>query len=126
MSRNRRRHQNPLPVRSLSPWLLIAVIVLLGGMTRVYMKNRLVARGKEITEMEKQLDELQKQNKSLLPRIATLSSRTSLQKRLNDGFIKMMPIAQDRVVQVNFSHSSSAIARAGDEIVPVSNPGGGR
>ncbi len=126
MSRNRRRHQNQVPIRALSPGLLLAFIVLAGGMSWVYLKNQDVSRGKEISALEKELKTLRIQNDALRSPIATLSSRTALQKRLNDGFISMVPITAERIVQVNFSRSSGALALAGDEIVPVSNQGATR
>lgn len=127
MSRNR-RHQNKVPFRALSPGLLLAAIVLVGGMSWVYFKNQLVARGKEISALEGQLRTLRVQNDALRSPIATLSSRTALQKRLRDGFIQMIPIATESIVQVRY-RSPGTIAMAGrgnDELVPVSNRRAGR
>jgi len=122
MSRNRRRHQNQVPIRALSPWLLLAGILLAGGMTWVYFKNQLFTRGGEISRLERQLDELRKQNDALRSPIATLSSRAAIQKKLDDGFIQMVAIPAESIVKVNYRHTP-VIAMEGDEIVPVSNPG---
>jgi len=127
MSRNRRRNTNPVPIRALSPGLVLAAICLIGGMTWVYFKNQLVTRGKEIKALETELANLNIQNEALRPRIAELSSRTALQKRLNEGFIKLIPIPQDRIVQVSLgARSAREVALVGNEIRAVANPGAGR
>lgn len=123
MSRNRRRYNNTVPMRTLSPGIVIAVIALIGGMTWVYFKNQLHTRGREINELEKTLASLNTQNEALRPKIAALSSRSALQRRLQEGFVKMVPITQDRIVQVNFSRPSLT---GGDELRTVSNEGAGR
>ena len=117
MSRNRHRHQkNPLPVSAISLWLLIAGVALLGGMSWVYFKNQIHASGSEIKGLERELANLNTQNEVLRSKITERSSRTALRKRLNDGFIQMIPITQDRIVQVNFSRPGGA-----DELRVVSN-----
>ncbi len=120
MSRNRRRHNNEVPMRALSPWLVIAVIALVGCMTWVYFKNQLHTRGREVKELEIALRELKTQNDALRPRIDTLSSRIALQKRLSEGFIRMVPITQDHIVQVTFAQPPVA---AEGEIRTVANEG---
>jgi len=119
MSRNRRRHANPFPMRALSPWFVIAAILLIGGMTWVYFKNQLVTRGREIKDMEKQLVELNTGIEALRPKIAALSSRTALQHRLDEGVIQMIPIRQDRIVQVSFNQPAETAQV--NEIRAVSN-----
>ena len=123
MSQNRRRHNNQVPIRALSPWLMVAMIALIGGMTWVYYKNQLVTRGREIKELEKELADLKTRNEALRPHIAELSSRTSLQRRLNEGFIKMVPISQNCIVQVAYKQPSTDGGSATDEIRAVSNEG---
>ena len=122
MSHNRHRHnRNPIPVPALSLWLLVAVLALMGGMTWVYLKNQIHAGGREIKGLERQLADLNTQNDVLRSKITERSSRTALRRRLNDGFIKMIPITQDRIVQVNFARPIG-----NDEIRVVSNEGVGR
>jgi len=123
MKSNRRRNQNQVPIRALSPWLIMLLIGLIGGLTWVYLSNQQIARGREISKLEKQLEGVRKEIDGLRSPIATLSSRTALQKRLNDGFIKMVPITTESIVQVNYNRPSNQIAMAADEIVPVSNTG---
>ena len=123
MSLNRRRRHNELPVRALSPWLIVGIMTLVGGLCWVYLQNEKHARGKEIKALETQLAELQTLNKSLAPRIADLSSRAALQKRLAAGTIKMVPIVPEKLVVLNAPLRGTLSAVATDEIRTVSNRG---
>ena len=120
MSRNRRRNQNQVPIGAFSPWMVIALVALVGGLSWVYLTNQRHTRGNEIKDLERQLATLRLDNEALRTKIATLSSRPALQRRMNEGFIKMVPITQDRIVQLNSSQSSGGSA---DEIRTVANEG---
>jgi len=121
MSRNYRRHNNKVPMRALSPWLIMAILALIGGMTWVYFKNQQQTRGNEIKALERELAALNTENEALRPKIAELSSRKALQIRLNEGFVKMVPITQAAIVQVALQQNN---ASSSDEIRTVSNNAG--
>ena len=89
-----------MPIRALAPWIVVAVIFLTCGMTWVHFKNKSVTCGREIKKLEKELADLNNELATLRPKINQLCSRTTLQARLDDGLIKMIPIKQDRIVQV--------------------------
>jgi hypothetical protein len=119
MSTNRRRRlENTVPVGAFSPWLLIAIIAVLGGMTWVYYKNQLFHRGEKIRSMETELVGINRKNEALKGRIAQLSTYAALQKCCNDGTIKMIKIAPASIVHVDFPHRGGA---NGNEIRAVSN-----
>lgn len=117
------RHQNKVPVRSLSPGVLIAVIVLMGAMPWVYFKNQLVAGGRVQRGLEERLTELCARNKVLEVRIASLSSRTALQARLDEGLISMVPLEGQAIVKIDPRWQPSVPHIVGGEsrLVPVSN-----
>jgi len=100
--------------------MVIALVALVGGLSWVYLTNQRHTRGNEIKDLERQLATLRLDNEALRTKIATLSSRPALQRRMNEGFIKMVPITQDRIVQLNSSQSSGGSA---DEIRTVANEG---
>lgn len=100
--------------------MLIALVALVGGLTWVYLTNQRHTRGDEIKALERQLSTLRLDNEALDAKIAMLSSRPALQRRLTEGFIKMVPITQDRIVQLNAPQPSGG---SGDEIRVVSNEG---
>ena len=120
MATNRRRFQNTVPVEAFSPWLIIAVLALLAGMTWVYFRNQLVRRGEDIAKMEKELVELGRKNEALKGRIAQLSTYSAMQKACNDGIIKMVKITPASIVHVDFPRRSGSMDK---EIRIVSNGG---
>lgn len=118
MSANRRRLENTVPVGAFSPWLIIAILALMGGMTWVYYKNQIVNRGGEIKSLENELSAMSRKNEALTWRIAQLSGCAALQKRMDEGFIKMVKIAPASIVHVDFPHPGVA---NGNEMRAVSN-----
>ena len=102
MNTRRHRYENNVPVRALSPWLLVLVLVALGGFTWVYYKNQLIHRGASIRAMEKKLVELGRANEALRGKIAQLSTISKLEERQRAGVIKMVKIAPENIVYVRF------------------------
>lgn len=124
MSANRRRRlDNTVPVAAFSPWLIVAAIAILGGLTRVYYKNQIVHRGESISKMESELSTLNRKNDALKNRIAQLTTYSALQKCFNDGTIKMIRIAPASIVHVAFPAGNRNVA---GDIRAVSNEGGTR
>ena len=89
-------------MRMLAPWIVALAILLVAGMTWVNYRNQSVTLGREIKRLEKQIADLDNDIEALRPRINKLYSRNELQARLNEGFIKMVPISPNSIVQVNF------------------------
>ena len=117
MANNRRRRlENNVPVGAYSPWLLLAILALMGGLTWVYCKNQLFNRGQSIHAMEEKLVGLSRKNEALRGRIAQLSTYSALQKCCNDGTIKMVKILPASIVHVDFPRRVE-----GNEIRVVSN-----
>jgi cell division protein FtsL len=117
MSRNRRRHANSLRVSALAAWLVVAFFLTVAGVSYVYLKNQRHTVGKETTRLEREIKELKTRNEVLAVQISTLSSRVALERRIAEGFIKMEPITDDRIVRVQNT--------GGDRIRAVSNEGNG-
>ena len=118
MSTNRRRLENTVPVGAFSPWLIIAILALMMGMTWVYYKNQIVNRGGDIKSLENELSAMNRKNEALTWRIAQLSGCAALQKRMDEGFIKMIKIAPASIVHVDFPHPGVANS---NEMRAVSN-----
>jgi len=117
MANNRRRRlENNVPVGAYSPWLLIAILALVGGLSWVYSKNQLFNRGQYIRSMEEELAGLSRKNEALRGRIAQLSTYSALQKCCNDGTIRMVKILPASIVHVDFPRRAE-----GNEIRVVSN-----
>ncbi len=119
MSYNRRRHANSLPVASFVRWIVAAFFLIVVGLSYVYLKNQLHATGDKIKSLERELTNLQMKNEVARAKVASLSSRAALQRCLNEGFIKMKPIADTHIVRINGRTSQHAAS----EIQPVANTG---
>jgi hypothetical protein len=98
MSSNRRRHANAIPIAWFATWGVVALCALGGGLAYVWCKNQLYTTGTEIRSLERELTELKSKNEVSLSKIAQLSSTSKLQERYDTGFIKLVPIANDRIV----------------------------
>ena len=119
MASNRRKHTNSMPAAELSRWIIIAFFASAVGLGYVYVKNQLHTAGNQIKSLEGQLADVTKENEVVHSRIASLSSRSTLQRRLNEGFIKMVPITDDRIVRI----TTAPPVVASNDIRPVSNEG---
>ncbi len=117
MAGNRKKHTNTVQVGSLMKWVVIAVFLGIVGLSYVYFKNQMYKISTENGNMEIDLSRLKVKNEEVLAKIAMLTSHKELQMRLNEGFIKMVAITDDRIVRI------ATPARSADEIRAVSNRG---
>ena len=101
---NRRRHANAVPVAGIAKWMIVVGFLGAAGLSYVNFKNQMHASGNEIKALEHQLSELATQNDVVRAKISQLSSRSYLQRRLTDGFIRMTPITDDRIVRISAPH----------------------
>jgi hypothetical protein len=119
MAGNRKRHTNTVHVGSLLKWVVIAVFLGITGLSYVYLSNQNHNTGADISKLENEVDRLKKLDQTAVARIALLSSHNELQRRFNEGFIKMIPIADDHIVRVTVpQHSTNeirAVANGGTE-----------
>ena len=113
---NRRRHVNAVPLASIAIWIVVATFACATGLAYVYCKNDLHATGVKIKALEKEYAELMTQNEVVRSKINLRSSRAELQRRLAEGFIKLVPITDDRIVRVG-----AAAAAEADELRAVAN-----
>jgi hypothetical protein len=118
MNGNRKKNTNTVHVGSLMKCFVAFVFFGISGLSYVYLINQMHARGNEISRLEKELGELNVKNEEARAKISTLSSRAVLQRRLNEGFIKMIAITDDRIVRL-----TAPVRGGGDEIRAVSNQG---
>lgn len=116
---NRRKHTNAMPVAGLAKWMVLAFFVAVAGLCFVYFKNQQHAIGAQIRVLEKELALIATQNEVASSKIALLSSRAMLQRRLDEKFIKMVPIAGSNIVRLN----SGDRRYASNELRPVVNQG---
>ena len=117
MNRSRRKNFNAIDAPSLARWIVLTIFVALAGLIYVYLTLQLHRLGDQQNKLEKQLAGLRNQNEVATGQIAALTSRASLQRRLKEGYIKMIPIAEQNIVRLSApTHSAEE-----DAIQPVAN-----
>ena len=78
--------------------------------------------GNGSVSLEQELEATRTQNEDARVQIATLTSRTALQQRLKEGYLQMIPIAEQNIVRLNIPQQKGGQ----DEVQPVVNQGGER
>ena len=88
------------------------------GLTYVYLTLQLYHLGERRKATEKELISLRTQNDVASAQIAALTSRSALQRRLKEGYLKMIPISEANIVRLTIPPRSPEE----DTIQPVVNP----
>ncbi|MFN2508462.1 MAG: hypothetical protein ABR589_06780 [Chthoniobacterales bacterium] len=122
MPRPRRKQFNVINAASLARWIVITGFVALTGLIYVYLTVQLYHLGERKKELEKELTNLRVENDVASAQIAALTSRSALQRRLKEGYLKMIPIAESSIVRVSVPIGPPAE----DAIQPVVNQRAGR
>lgn len=94
MNPNSKRQNNRLQLAALLRWVVITVFLGVSGLSYLYLKNQLFTLGSHRRAMEQELRDLIAQNNVLENRVSSLTSFTALQRKMDDGFLKMIPIAE--------------------------------
>ena len=117
MSRSRRKNCNPVDAAGLARWIVLVAFLAIAGLSYVYLSLQLHRLGDRKKALETELADLRDQNEVTRMQIASLTSRAALQRRLKEGYLKMIPIAERNIVRLSMpaNHPENAIQ-------PVSNP----
>src|SRR6266704_1416202 len=118
MKRSRRRNCNAVNAASLARWILMTAFLALAGLSYVYLTLQLYHLGERRKAVENELVSLRTQNDIASAQIAALTSRSALQRRLKEGYLKMVPISEANIVRLTIPPRSSD----DDAIQPVVNP----
>ena len=118
MNRPRRRNCNSVNAASLARWIVMTAFLALAGLAYVYLTLQLYHLGARRKAMENELAALRTQNDIAAAQIAALSSRSALQRRLKEGYLRMIPVSESKIVRLTVP------ARSTDEeaVQPVANP----
>ncbi|HKP92682.1 MAG TPA: hypothetical protein VJS88_02205 [Chthoniobacterales bacterium] len=117
----RRKTFNSVNAASLARWILITGFLALTGLIYVYLTLQLYHLGDRKKALENELATLRSENDVASVQIAALTSRSAMQRRLKEGYLKMIPIAEQNIVRL----STPRPARV-DEVQPVANKRAGR
>ena len=122
MQRARRKQFNAINAASLARWIIVTAFLAVTGLIYVYLTVQLYHLGDQKKKLEVELVNLRSEIDVANVQIAALTSRSALQRRLKEGYLKMIPIAEQNIVRVNPPSGT----RGEDAIQPVSNPRAGR
>jgi hypothetical protein len=117
MSHSRRKNWNEVNAASLARWIVLTAFLALTGLSYVYLTLQLYHLGDRKKALETEVANLRMQNEVASSQIAALTSRSALQRRLKEGYLKMIPIAEHNIVRLTMPNRN-----ADDAVQPVSNP----
>jgi hypothetical protein len=115
MSRSR-RNWNEVNAASLARWIVLTGFLALAGLSYVYLNLQLYHLGDRKKALENEVANFKAQNEVAGAQIAALTSRSALQRRLKEGYLKMIPIAEHNIVRMTLPARSQE-----DQVQPVSN-----
>src|SRR5438552_3252995 len=121
MSRSRRKNWNTVNAASLARWIVLTGFLALTGLSYVYLTLQLYHLGDRKKALETEVANLRMQNEVASAQIAALTSRSALQRRLKEGYLKMIPIAEHNIVRLTIPTRNQE-----DIVQPVSNQRGAR
>ena len=100
MNQNRRRPNNVIEVNFHAHWLVLVLMIGLGGLFFVYLKNQQHSIGDQTRGVEAMLREVESLNAALDAKITGLTSRGALQRRLDDGYLKLEGIRDTAIARI--------------------------
>jgi hypothetical protein len=122
MNRSRHRNWNRVDAASLARWIVLTAFLALAGLSYVYLTLQLYHLGDRKKALENELASLRTQNDVASVQIVALTSRSALQRRLKEGYLKMTPISEHNIVRLTMPASPNGE----DAIQPVANQPAGR
>jgi hypothetical protein len=99
MNENRRRPTNSIEVNFLARWVVAVFFVGLAGLFFVYLKNQQHAVGNQVRLVESALTDMEAKNDALKARITAMTSRGALQRRIDEGYIRLEPIRDTAIAR---------------------------
>jgi hypothetical protein len=118
----RRKAFNSVNAASLARWIAITASLAMTGLIYVYLSLQLHDLGDRKKALENELTSVRAQNEVASAQIAALTSRSAMQRRLKEGYLKMIPISEHNIVRLN------ALARSPEEdaLQPIANKRAGK
>ena len=97
----RRKTFNSMNAASLARWIVVTGFLALTGLIYVYLTLQLYHLGDRKKALENELTALRSESDVASVQIAALTSRSAMQRRLKEGYLKMVPIAEQDIVRLN-------------------------
>lgn len=106
MNPNYRRQSSAGQFAAVFRWVIVFAFFSTAGLSYVYLKNQMHLSGVQKRALENELADLISQNNVMAVQIVQLTSTTALQHRIDEGFLKLVPINNQAVVQVRTADST--------------------
>ncbi len=97
----RRKAFNSVNAASLARWIAMTASLAITGLIYVYLSLQLHELGDRKKALENELTSVRAQNEVASAQIAALTSRSAMQRRLKEGYLKMIPISERNIVRMN-------------------------
>ena len=94
-------------------WIVIAVFLGLLGLCYVHMKQKLGSDGDRCRELEIAVRELDEKILAVTSDIGRLTGRPSLERRRQEGFIRMMDMSDSRIVRLRVQTEAASLPKEG-------------
>lgn len=98
---NRKKANNGIEVPLLTQWLVLFFVFGLSGLFFVYLKNQQHELGKQTRIVEAQLVGTRAHNDALMAKITALTSRGSLQHKLDEKSLDLVSIRETAIARIN-------------------------
>ncbi|MFZ4484023.1 MAG: hypothetical protein ACOYOL_08600 [Chthoniobacterales bacterium] len=92
--------ENTLPIGPLMSWAVLVIFIGLLGLCYVHMKHKLKVEGDRCRELELAVADLNEKLKVAGNEITHMASRPALERRRQEGFIRMIPVQDARMVRL--------------------------
>lgn len=100
INQNRRKANNCIEVPLLAQWLVIFFIIGLAGLCFVYLKNQQHALGEQTRLAERKTSDLRAHNDALIAKVTALTSRSALQRRLEEKYLELVQIPETAIARI--------------------------
>src|SRR5207244_11506984 len=101
--RTLRHNWNTVNAASRGRWIVLSGFLALMGLSYVYLTLQLYHLGDRKKALETEVANFRMQNEVASAQIAALTSRSALQRRLKEGYLKMIPIAEHNIVRLTLT-----------------------
>lgn len=115
---SRAHSEQVLPLGSLMPWLCLVAFIGLLGLCYVNMTQKLKTDGDLCRELEQKVHDLDEKIQVASGEIIRMTARPALERRREEGFIKMMPVTDARLVRLRPESASAALSMDHAEVTP--------
>ena len=115
---NRGLNDQALPLGPLMRWLSGVALIGLLGLCYVNLTHKLKADGNLCRDVEQAVRDLDEKLQVVSGEIIRMTARPALERRREEGFISMMPVADARLVRLRPQTASAALSAGNPEVIP--------